>query len=80
MKNIFTTKVRWFKKEPKKPIEYDWTHVYTNSLGHPVLCIIQRGDYTTGSYVWVLNVNGCGVGMSSKDLETIEQYNLRVNK
>jgi hypothetical protein len=67
MKNIFTTKVSWFKPTPT-PKDHEWTHIYTNMLGNPVKCIITKNRK---DYVWVLNENGCGVKKTMEDLRVI---------
>lgn len=68
MKNIFTTKVKWFKSKPLPLPQHDWTHVYTNSLGDDVQCIITED---LGNNKWVLNVNGCKVRLMNGDLRLI---------
>ena len=70
MKNIFTTKVKWFKDKISPPKQDEWTHLYYNSLGNPVRCSIQRVAFN-GKDVWVLNENDCGVKLLKTDLQKI---------
>ena len=73
MTNIFTSKVNWFKSKPLPLPQHDWTHVYTNSLGDDVLCIIVKNLYPPKGTVWIENENGCGVGVNIDDLRLIAE-------
>ncbi len=77
---IFKTKVRWFKREPKIT-QYEWTHIYMNSLDKPVRCVIitDQPSGVSGRPFTVYNENGVTVYLLKGDLETIEQYNRRIN-
>jgi len=81
MENIFKTKVRWFKSEPVIK-QYEWTHVYMNSLDKPIHCIVIEDDVTEksqGRPYTVLNENGVTAYLLKKDLMTLIQYNRWVN-
>ncbi len=71
MKKIFTTKIKWFKSKPPQKPQHEWTHVYDNSLGLSVRCIIDSGLYEKGQTMWVLNENGCRVQLQYRDLQKI---------
>jgi hypothetical protein len=81
MKNIFKTKVRWFKYEPVIK-QYEWTHIYMNSLNKPVHCIVIEDvatEKSQGRPYTVLNENGVTAYLLENDLITITQYNRMVN-